>query len=52
MIQEILTYSIITLTSIYVIFSFFRFLKPKKSSSKNMSGSGCANCPVANKCLH
>jgi len=52
MIQEIITYLIIAFASIYIIFATVRFFKPKKSVSKNASCSGCANCPVSNKCSH
>lgn len=49
MIQEILTYLIITFTAGYSVYSFIRFLLPNKNKKKSTCSGNCGSCSVKNK---
>jgi len=48
MIQEIITYIIISLASVYTLYNFYRFVVPNKNKAQGHSCSGgCTGCALS-----
>jgi len=48
MIQEIITYIIITITTAYTLYSFVKVFIPSKNKTVHSCCSGCSGCDLKN----
>jgi len=47
MIQEIITYLIITIATAYTLYNFYKFIIPSKNNSINSCSGACSGCALS-----